>query len=191
MSKAGVCQSSLQQEVSHGQYFTPSGKDICEKCQCLAGKAVGCFFEKCPQLPECGDYRPVEGTCCEFECLQDNGLSDKTELAVLFSLGTGLVLLLIILILVLYCRRQGIKRSQEEHDKVTKTQSVTEQSTTTTTTTTTSPEVLPTNAESIAEGRVELPPPYSAEPRCVNGARTKTPPNEPPPPYVDREESAV
>lgn len=61
----------------------------------------------------------------------DNGLSGKTEFAVLFSLSTGLVLLLAILILVLYCRRQGIKKSQEELNQTTKTQSVTEQSTTT------------------------------------------------------------
>ena len=80
-------------------------------------------------------YKQVEGTCCEFECLQgvevisifnygcyviqpnciihvykltirvfritlDNGLSDKTEFALLFSLSTGLVVLLIILVLV-------------------------------------------------------------------------------------------
>ena len=57
----------------------------------------------------------------------DNGFSDKRELAVLFSLGTGLVLLLIILISVLYCRRQGIKKSQEEHSETTKTETVTEQ----------------------------------------------------------------
>ena len=180
-----LCWSSLKRPVSDGQYFSPFGKDTCEKCKCLAGKAVGCFFEKCPQLPNCGQYKQVEGTCCDFECLGDNGFSDKTELSVLLSLGTGLALLLIILILVLYCRRQGMKKEQNE---MRKTQTDQSQSTTTTTTTTApSPEA---SAESSQEERVKLPPPYSCEPRCLNGGG-KTPPNEPPPPYVDREESAV
>ena len=176
------CWSSLQRPVSPGQYFTPFGKDTCEKCKCLAGKAVGCFFEKCPQLPNCGRYKQVEGTCCDFECLADKGFSDRTELPVLLSLGTGLALLLIILILVLYCRRQGMKKEQNEMRKTQTDQS------TTTATTAASPEV---SAESSQEGRVKLPPPYSCEPRCPNGEQIKTPPNEPPPPYVDREESAV
>jgi hypothetical protein len=47
------------------------------------------------------------------------------------------------------------------------------------------------SAETSQEGRVKLPPPYSCEPRCLNEERIKTPPNEPPPPYVDREESTV
>ena len=258
-----LCWNNLQRPVSSGQYFTPFGKDTCEKCKCLAGKAVGCFFEKCPQLPNCGQYKQVEGTCCDFECLEgkvyilvfccinrinvcfkqhrwqslvlsnfkdnlyylDNGFSDKTELSVLLSLGTGLALLLIILILVLYCRRQGMKKEQNENE-MRKTQTDQSQSTTTTTATTaTSPGKLPkfssfyhnlnvhaktlmtrylflylncyfkinveVSAESSQEGRVKLPPPYSCEPRCLNGDRIKTPPNEPPPPYVDREESAV
>jgi hypothetical protein len=75
---------SLQQPVSHGHYFTPFGKDTCEKCKCLAGKAVGCFFEKCPQLPGCGKYKSVEGTCCEFECLQ--GKTKSLNLTKLFAL---------------------------------------------------------------------------------------------------------
>jgi hypothetical protein len=151
-----ICWSSLQRPVSPGQYFTPFGRDTCEKCKCLAGKAVGCFFEKCPQLPDCGKYKLVEGTCCNFECSQgkdvwatclnnfvffnnvlchhylDNGFSDKTELSVLLSLGAGLALLLIILLSVLYCRRQGIKKSQEEQNEARKTQTEQSQSTTTT-----------------------------------------------------------
>ena len=67
---SGVCWSSLKQPVLSGQYFTPLGKDVCEKCKCLAGRAVGCFFETCPQLPDCDKYEPVAGTCCSFECMQ-------------------------------------------------------------------------------------------------------------------------
>ncbi|XP_028418488.1 integral membrane protein DGCR2/IDD-like [Dendronephthya gigantea] len=125
------CWNSLNQPVLHGEYFTPNAKDICKKCKCLAGQAMGCFFEKCPQLPGCDRYKQVEGTCCEFECLQGNGLSGKTEFAVLFSLSTGLVVLLIILFLVLYCQHQRIKKSKKQSE-MTKTQSATEQSQSTT-----------------------------------------------------------
>ena len=65
-----ICWSSLKQPVQNGQYFTPFGRNVCETCKCLAGKAVGCFFEKCPQLPACENYKPVEGKCCEFECTE-------------------------------------------------------------------------------------------------------------------------
>lgn len=194
MSNTGsVCWDSLQQPVSPGQYFTPVGKDFCQKCKCLAGKAVGCFFEKCTQLPDCDRYKPVQGTCCEFECLQDNGLSDKTELAVVFSLSAGLVLLLIILVLVLYCQRQGMKKSQEESTEKTKTQTAPEQPQPQSASTTNSQGAAASNSETNTEEHVELPPPYSPAPHSTvaSGGRNKSPPNEPPPPYADREESAV
>ena len=76
---SGVCWSSLKQPVLSGQYFTPLGKDVCEKCKCLAGRAVGCFFETCPQLPDCDKYEPVSGTCCTFECMQGRPCNKHTK----------------------------------------------------------------------------------------------------------------
>ena len=84
-----VCWSSLKQPVSSGQYFTPLGKDVCEKCKCLAGQAVGCFFETCPQLPSCEKYEPVEGKCCTFECAQGRSCTRYKGILKVVPLKTG------------------------------------------------------------------------------------------------------
>lgn len=127
--------------MSPGEYFIPFGKDVCEKCKCVAGKAVGCIFEKCLQKPTCKTYKAAVGTCCQFECIKglrrlvcyvfflfasapylqkkfsDDDLPEKTEFIVLLSLGTGLLLLLFILFLLL-CYRRGRNRAEKQKSKV-------------------------------------------------------------------------
>lgn len=193
-----TCLSVLDGQVPDGDYFTPVGKDVCEKCKCLAGKAVGCFNQTCHKLPDCEKYESIQGKCCEFECLEGDGLSNKAELAVVLSLSVGLVLLLIMLIAVLCCRRQNLKKNQEQQTK-----------TTTQSTSSGTQQVEPSNNDSEQPGTdtvsstdnrseersggIELPPPYYPENVVtVNSGRTRQPlpPNEPPPPY-DREESVV
>lgn len=48
-----------------------------------------------------------------------------------------------------------------------------------------------TPESSSSDGCVELPPPYTIKPRTATKTQTKAPPNEPPPPYVDKVESTV
>lgn len=199
-----TCRGALNGRVPQGEYFTPIGQDICKKCKCVAGQAVGCFNQTCSKLPDCDKYQNVDGKCCEFECLEDDGLSNKAELTVILSLSIGLVLLLIILITILYLRRQSLKKNQEQktETKTQSTSSATEQ--VQPSSTTDSIEQHPTNSHASSEmshpephresATIELPPPYYPPGNLVNvnkdRSRQALPPNEPPPPY-DREESAV
>ena len=67
--QGNTCLSRFGSQVKAGAYFTPIGSDVCTKCQCIGGQAVGCYAQLCAE-PTCGKFKYLDGKCCEFECLE-------------------------------------------------------------------------------------------------------------------------
>jgi len=94
----GGCTGIDGRQFRHGDYYTPQ-QSACNKCLCKDGQPDRCVQLQCPK-PNCKSYERVPGTCCEYKCIKEFVLTDKSTAAVVASLSIILVVILVAISLV-------------------------------------------------------------------------------------------
>ena len=62
-----------------GTAFYPKQEDPCYQCHCDKGYTTMCKTVSCAP-PKCAvDMKPIEGECCQFQCIDKNGVATKPE----------------------------------------------------------------------------------------------------------------
>ncbi|XP_045160054.2 uncharacterized protein LOC123525241 [Mercenaria mercenaria] len=72
------CKDHLGRAVSDGDMYQPEA-DPCVTCECVKGLQGICTTVVCDE-PACKNYRLIPGTCCGFECLDEETESVEIDL---------------------------------------------------------------------------------------------------------------
>lgn len=63
----GTCRDHMGVMISDGEMYHPDSTDPCKTCECVNGRAGFCTQVVCDE-PTCRNYKLIPGTCCGFEC---------------------------------------------------------------------------------------------------------------------------